>query len=252
MCGSLGGSGVSWGVGLFAAGVCGLPGVWGGEACSVGGSVAGVSACSGGGGEARVAGPGAARDRGCVWVTLWGVGREGQRVWGSVYVRCIGVRASLQRRARVVLCRPGGWEEKLAVFRSRGKDLTDACAYLVHLLVGGRNRVLQGWAKADAPEDPVDGVVPAGEGVLWPGGGVRLDLGVGGGDGPDPGHGPCRRPAALDPLGQAAHGQSEVVACSRRGNLGQGAGRGLVARLENAPCAGCCHPLLRRGAWPPG
>ena len=39
-----------------------------------------------------------------------------------------------------------------------------------------------------------------------------LDLCVGGGDGPDPGHGPFGWPAALDPLGQAKHGQSWVVA----------------------------------------
>ena len=64
----------------------------------------------------------------------------------------------------------------------------------------------------------MDGVVPAGEGVLWSGGGglprVRacLDLCVGGGDGPNPGHGPRGWPAALDPLGQAEHGQSQVVA----------------------------------------
>ena len=44
VCGSLGGLGVPWGVGLFAAGVCGLPG-WGGvEGRSAGGSVAGVCA----------------------------------------------------------------------------------------------------------------------------------------------------------------------------------------------------------------
>ena len=55
----------------------------------------------------------------------------------------------------------------------------------------------------------MDGVVPAGEGVMWPEGGVLprvwacLDLCVGGGDGPDPGHGPRGWPAALDPLGQA-------------------------------------------------
>ena len=64
----------------------------------------------------------------------------------------------------------------------------------------------------------MDGVVPADEGVLWSGGGflpcVRacLDLSVGGGDGPNPGHGPRGWPAAVDPLGQAEHGQSQVVA----------------------------------------
>ena len=64
------------------------------------------------------------------------------------------------------------------------------------------------------------GVVSAAEGVLWSGGEgfkrVRacLDLCVGGGDGPNPGHGPRGWPAALDRLGQAEHGQSQVVARS--------------------------------------
>ena len=64
----------------------------------------------------------------------------------------------------------------------------------------------------------MDGVVPAGEGVLWSGGGVWprvrtcLDLCMGGGDGPNLGHGPRGWPVALDPVGQAEHGQSQVVA----------------------------------------
>ena len=65
--------------------------------------------------------------------------------------------------------------------------------------------------------------------------GARLDLCVGGGDGPDPGHGPCGRPAALDPLGQAAHGQSQVVARPPGGDLSQGTGRRFVPRLDDAP-----------------
>ena len=90
-------------------------------------------------------------------------------------------------------------------------------------------------------ENPVDGMVSAGEGVLRPRGGVCLrvwacfDLCVGVRDGPDPGHGPCGWPAALDPLGQAEHCQSQVVARLPRGDLGQGAGRGFVPRLEDAP-----------------
>ena len=67
----------------------------------------------------------------------------------------------------------------------------------------------------------------------------------GGGDGRDPGHGPCGRPAAFDPLGQAEHGQSMVVARSPQGNLSHGAGQGLVSRLEDAP------EDLVRGGWVP-
>ena len=84
-------------------------------------------------------------------------------------MRCVGVGVCLQRCVCGVSCRPGGLKEELAVFRGRGEDIAHACAYLMYLLVGGGKRVLQGWAKAHAPEDPVDGVVPAGEGVLWSG-----------------------------------------------------------------------------------
>ena len=64
----------------------------------------------------------------------------------------------------------------------------------------------------------MDGVVPAGEGLLRSRGGVwsrvqaRFDLCVGGGDGRNPGHGPRGWPAALDPVAQAEHGQSQMVA----------------------------------------
>ena len=46
-----------------------------------------------------------------------------------------------------------------------------------------------------------------GRGVLPPVG-ARLNLCVGGGDGSDPGHCPCGRPAALDSLGRTEHGPS--------------------------------------------
>ena len=46
----------------------------------------------------------------------------------------------------------------------------------------------------------------------WPRVRARLDLCVGGGDGPNLGHGHLGWPAALDPVGQAEHGQSQVVA----------------------------------------
>ena len=65
--------------------------------------------------------------------------------------------------------------------------------------------------------------------------GAFLDLCVGGGDGPDPGHCPCGWPAAFGPMGQTEHGQSQLVARPARGDLGQGTGRGFVPRLEDAP-----------------
>ena len=72
-------------------------------------------------------------------------------------------------------------------------------------------------------------------GGVWSCDRARLDLCVAGGDGPNPGHGPRGWPAALDPVGQAEHGQSQVVAHLPRGDLGQGAGGGLVPWLEDAP-----------------
>ena len=76
--------------------------------------------------------------------------------------------------------------------------------------------------------------------MVWGGGGLPrvracLDLCVGGGESPNPGHSPLGWAAALDPLGQAEHGQSQEVACLPRGDLGQGAGWGLGPWLEDAP-----------------
>ena len=99
-------------------------------------------------GEARVAGPGAARNGGRVWAAGWETRREGQRqgqsegVWGWVRVCGVVVRVRLQQRTCVVSCRPGDMEEKPAVFCGCGKDFSDECAYLVDLLVGGGKRVL--------------------------------------------------------------------------------------------------------------
>ena len=77
VCASLGGVGVPWGVGLFLAVLCGLPGVGAGKARMAGASVAGLCGCLGGGVEARVAGPGAVRTGGRVWATGSGVAMEG-------------------------------------------------------------------------------------------------------------------------------------------------------------------------------
>ena len=99
-------------------------------------------------GEARVAGPGAARDGGLVLSAGCRVAREGQGrgshggLWGWDRVCCVSVCVHLQQRASVVTFRPGGLEEKLAVFCGPGKDFADESAYLVHLLVSGGKRVL--------------------------------------------------------------------------------------------------------------
>ena len=137
MCGALDRVGVPLGVGLLAVGVCGLPAVGGGEGCSV---------------------------AGYVWAARWEAGGErqgrGLRLGGC----CVRVCVRLQRGACVVRCRVRGVEEKLVVFCGPGKHFADERSYLVHLLVSGGKRVFWLWAKAYAGEDPVDGVVPAGEG----------------------------------------------------------------------------------------
>ena len=53
------------------------------------------------------------------------------------WVRCVGVCVRSPRRACVGSRRPGGFEEKLAVFCCRGKDLADELPYPVDLLVSG-------------------------------------------------------------------------------------------------------------------
>ena len=98
-------------------------------------------------------------------------------MWGGVCVRSDGVRVRLQQCAYVVSCRPGGLGEELAVDRWGRENFADACSYLVYLLVGVGKRVFQGWAQAHAPEDPVDCVVLAGEGLLW-GGGTSVCAGL--------------------------------------------------------------------------
>ena len=50
---------------------------------------------------------------------------------------CVGVCVRSPRCTCVASCRPGGLEEKLAVFCCRGKDFADELAYQVDLLVSG-------------------------------------------------------------------------------------------------------------------
>ena len=61
-------------------------------------------------------------------------GGHGRGLCGGVC--CVGVCVRLPR-ACVGSCRPGGLEEKLAVFCCRGKDFADELSYLLDLLVSG-------------------------------------------------------------------------------------------------------------------
>ena len=90
---------------------------------------------AGGGGPCRGA-RGCARWWACVGLRVGSErGGAGARLRGGPC--CVGVCVRSQRRACVVSCRPGGSEEKLAIFCCRGKDFADKPAYLVHLLVSG-------------------------------------------------------------------------------------------------------------------
>ena len=109
-------------------GLCGVSGGWvrGGRALLFGRM-----------GEACVAGPRGACDGGRVWVSGWAARGEGHGRGLSGGVCCVGVCVRSQQCACVVSCRPGGFEEKLAVFCCRGNDFADQFAYLVDLLVIG-------------------------------------------------------------------------------------------------------------------
>ena len=81
------------------------------------------------GGGCQCRGARGARDGGRVWVSGRAARGEGHGRGLRVGVCCVGVCVRSQRRACVVSCRPGGLEEKLAVFRCRGKDFAEELAY---------------------------------------------------------------------------------------------------------------------------
>ena len=205
--GPLGGVGVPRGAGLLSAGVCGLSSVGGGEGCPAGGCVAGVCWCSGGWGRPVSRGPGL---RAMVGVCGSPVEqREGRGMGGDCAVGCavsVYVSACRGTLARAVV----GW----AVWRR--SLLSSAAAARIsqtslRICWTSWSVVGRGYASF--------GLRPARLRTLWMawylqvrdccglGGGVwscvwaRLDLCVGGGDGPNPGHGPRWWPAALDPVG---------------------------------------------------
>ena len=203
---------------LGGVGVCGLSSVGGGEGCPAGGSVAGVCWCSGGWGRPVLRGPGLramvgvcgspreqreGRGMGGVCavecaVSVYVSARSGALAW-SVVGRAVWRRSlpSSAAAARISQTSLRIWWTSWSVVR-RG--------YASSGLRPTRLRTL--WM-AWYPQ--VRECCGLGVGV-WPRVQARLDLCVGGGDGPNPGHGPRGWPAALDPVGQAEHGQSQVVA----------------------------------------
>ena len=220
MCGPLGGMGMPWGVGLPSMGVCGLSSVGGGEGCPADGSVAGVCCCLGGWGRPVLWGPGL---RAMVGVCRSPGGqREGRGMGGDGAVGCV-VSVYVSARSGALAWSVVG----RAVWR-RSLPSSAAAARMsqtrLHIWWTSWSVVGRGYASS--------GLRPTRLRTLWMewypqvseccgrgGGGLLrvracLDFCVGGGDRPNPGHGPRGWPAALDPLCQAEHGQYQVVARS--------------------------------------
>ena len=210
--------GVPRGTGLLSAGVCGLSSAGGGEGCPPGGSVVGVCWCSGGWGRPVSRGPGV---RAMVGVCgSPGEQRAGRGMGRDCAVGCVvSVYVSACRGALAwsVVGR-AVWRRSLPSSAAAARiSQTSLRIWWISWSVVGR-----GYASS--------GLRPMRLTTLWMpwypqvtdccglGGGVlprvraRLDSYVGDGDGPNPGHGPRGWPAALDPVGQAEHGQSQVVA----------------------------------------
>ena len=216
--GPLVGVGVPRGAGFLSAGLCGLSIVGGGEGCPAGGCVAGVCCRSGGWARPVSRGPGV---RAMVGVCgSPGEQREGRGMGGDSAVGCVvSVYVSALRGALA-------WPVVGQAVSRRSLRSSAAAARIsqTSLRIWWTSWSVVGSGYASF------GLRPARLRTLWMawypqvrdccglGGGVwscvraRLDLCVGGGDGPNPGHGPRGWPAALDPVGQAEHGQSQVVA----------------------------------------
>ena len=218
VCGPLGGVGVPRGAGLLSAGVCGLSSVGGGGGCLAGGCVAGVSWCSGRWGKPVSRGPGM---RAMVGVCgSPGEQREGRGMGGDRAVGCaVSVYVSARRGALAwsVVGR-AVWRGSVPSSAAAARvSQTSLRIWWTSWSVVGRCYASSGLRPTrlrtlwTAWYPQVRDCCGLGGGV-WPHVRARLDLCVGGGDGPNAGHGPRGSPPALDPVGQAEHGQSQVVA----------------------------------------
>ena len=213
-----GGMGVPRGVGFFPAGVCGLSSVGGGEGCPAGGCVAGVCWCSGGMGRPVSQGPGL---RAMVGVCgSPGQQREGVGMGGDCAVGCVvSVYVSARRGALAwAVVSRAVWRRSLPSSAAAARILQTSLriwwtswsvvgrGYASFGLIPTRLRTL--WMAWYPQVRDCCGL----EGGVWPRVRARLNLSVGGGDGPNPGHSLRWWPAVLDPVGQAEDGQSQLVA----------------------------------------
>ena len=205
--GPLGGVGVPRGAGLLSAGVCGLSSVGGGEGCPVGVCVAGVCWCSGGWGRPVSRGPGV---RAMVGVCGSPVEqREGGGMGWDCAVGCaVSVYVSARRGALAwpVVGR-AVWRRSLPSSAAAARiSQTSLRIWWTSWSVVGRGYASFGLRPARfrtlwmAWYPHLRDCCGLGRGV-WSCVRARLDLCVGGGDGPNPGHGPRGWPAALDPVG---------------------------------------------------
>ena len=216
--GPLGVVGVPRGAGLLSMGVCGLSSVGGGEGCPTGGCVAGVCRCSGGWGGPVSGGLGL---RAMVGVCgSPGEQREGRGTGGDCAVGCVVSVYVSARRGALALPVVGRavWRRSSPSSAAAARiSQTSLRIWWTSWSVVGRGYASFGLRPTRlrtlwmAWYPQVRDCCGLGGGV-WPRVRARLDLCVGGGDGPNPGHGPRGWPAALDPVAQAEHGQSQVVA----------------------------------------
>ena len=218
VCGPLGGVGVPRGSGLPSVGVCGLSSVGGGEGCPAAASVAGVCWCSGGWGRPVSRGPGVRAMVGVYGSP--GEQREGRGMGGDCAVGC-AVSVYVSARSGALAWSVVG---RAVWRRSLPSSATAARISQTSLRIWWTSwsLVKRGYASSGLRPTRLRTLWMAWypqvreccglRGGVWPRVRARLDLCVGGGDGPNPGHGPRRWPAALDPVGQEEHGPSQVVA----------------------------------------
>ena len=218
VCGPVGAVGVPRGAWLLSTGQCGLSSVGAAEECPAGGCVAGVCCFSGGWGRPVSRGPGM-RAMVCVFGSL-GEQREGIGMGGDCAVGCVVSVYVSARRGALAWSVVGRavWRRSLPSSAAAARiSQTSLRIWWTSWSVVGRRYASSGLRPTRlrtlwmARYPQVRDCCGLGGGV-WPRVRARLDLCVGGGDGPSPGHGPRGWPAALDPVGQAEHGQSQVVA----------------------------------------
>ena len=195
-------------------GVCGLSSVGGGDGCPAGGCVAGLCWCSGGWGRPVSRGPGVR-----AMVGVCGSPpeqREGRGMGRDCAVGCVVLVYVSARRGALAWPVVGR-----AVWR-RSLPSSAAAARIsqtsLRIWWTSWSVVRRGYASFGLGPTRLKTLWMAWHplrsgGGVWPRVRARLALCVGGGDGSNRGHGPCGWPAALDPVGQAEHGQSKVVAC---------------------------------------